>query len=80
MCDSIKIKLKKTIKISFLIKFLIYNLYFQDGFWLATLIGAIVMIISTPTAHILSLVYKKSSSFVEDATLLSTRALVFSIN
>ncbi|KYQ47224.1 Prominin-2 [Trachymyrmex zeteki] len=45
-----------------------------DGFWLATLIGAIVMIISTPTAHILSLVYKKSSSFVEDATLLSTRA------
>ncbi|KAG5335958.1 PROM2 protein, partial [Acromyrmex heyeri] len=51
-----------------------------DGFWFATLIGAIIMIISTPTAHILSLVYKKSSSFVEDATLLSTRALAFSIN
>ncbi|KYM88881.1 Prominin-2 [Atta colombica] len=44
-----------------------------DGFWFATLIGAIVMIISTPTAHILSLVHKKSSNFVEDATLLSTR-------
>ncbi|KYN39478.1 Prominin-2, partial [Trachymyrmex septentrionalis] len=45
-----------------------------DGFWFATLIGAIIMIISTPIAHILSLVYKKSSSFVEDTTLLSTRA------
>lgn len=34
------------------------------------------MIVSTPTAHILSLVYKKPSHFVEDITLLSTRALV----
>ncbi|KYM95019.1 Prominin-1-A [Cyphomyrmex costatus] len=48
-----------------------------DGFWFAIFIGVIVMIISTPTAHILSLVYMKSSSFVEDDTLLSTRAESF---
>ncbi|KAL6262760.1 hypothetical protein P5V15_005550 [Pogonomyrmex californicus] len=42
-----------------------------NGFWFATLVSIIVMIVSTPTAHILSLVYKKSH-FVED-TLLSTR-------
>ncbi|XP_036142411.1 prominin-1-A [Monomorium pharaonis] len=44
-----------------------------DGFWFATFVSVIVMIISTPTAHILSLVYKKPSQFIEDATPLSTR-------
>ncbi|XP_039314919.1 prominin-2 isoform X2 [Solenopsis invicta] len=44
-----------------------------DGFWFATFVGVIVMIISTPTAHILSLVHKKLSQFIDDATLLSTR-------
>ncbi|XP_011687624.1 PREDICTED: prominin-1-A [Wasmannia auropunctata] len=47
-----------------------------NGFWFATFIGVIVMIISTPTAHILSLVYKKPPQFVED-TLLSTRTESF---
>ncbi|XP_024888603.1 prominin-1-A isoform X1 [Temnothorax curvispinosus] len=45
-----------------------------NGFWFATFICVIVMIVGTPTAHILSLVYRKPSRFVEDATLLSTRA------
>ncbi|XP_011878779.1 PREDICTED: prominin-1-A isoform X2 [Vollenhovia emeryi] len=44
-----------------------------DGFWFATFVCVIVMIVSTPTAHILSLAYKKPPRFVEDATLLSTR-------
>ncbi|KAH0956271.1 hypothetical protein HN011_005395 [Eciton burchellii] len=43
-----------------------------DGFWFATLICAVVMIASTPTAHVLSLMYKKFD-FAQDVTLLPTR-------
>ncbi|KAL0129913.1 hypothetical protein PUN28_001873 [Cardiocondyla obscurior] len=48
-----------------------------NGFWFATFICVIVMIISTPTAHILSRVYKRPFQFVDDATLLSTRTESF---
>nr|XP_012221572.1 PREDICTED: prominin-1-A isoform X1 [Linepithema humile] len=44
-----------------------------NGFWFATFVCAVVMIASTPTAHILSLVYKKPSHFARDAILLPTR-------
>ncbi|XP_020292745.1 prominin-1-A isoform X2 [Pseudomyrmex gracilis] len=44
-----------------------------DGFWFATLICVVAMIVGTPTAHVLSLVYKKPSYFKKDAVLLPRR-------
>lgn len=49
----------------------------QDGFWLAALVCAVVMVASTPIAHILSLVYKRPSHFARDVILLPTRASVY---
>ncbi|XP_019889051.1 prominin-1-A [Ooceraea biroi] len=43
-----------------------------NGFWFATFICTVVMIASTPTAHVLSLVYKKLH-FAQDVILLPTR-------
>ncbi|CAL1674008.1 unnamed protein product [Lasius platythorax] len=40
-----------------------------NGFWFATFICAVVMIASTPIAHILSLLYKKPSHFMKDVIL-----------
>ncbi|KAI4480248.1 hypothetical protein M0804_010246 [Polistes exclamans] len=45
-----------------------------NGFWFATLICAIIMIISTPIAHILSLVYRRPSFSKKDTSLLSMRS------
>ncbi|KAK2584074.1 hypothetical protein KPH14_006520 [Odynerus spinipes] len=45
-----------------------------DGFWFATLISALIMIASTPTAHILSLVYRRSPFLKKDTSLLPTRS------
>ncbi|XP_014485787.1 PREDICTED: prominin-1-A [Dinoponera quadriceps] len=45
-----------------------------NGFWLAVFLCVVVMIASTPIAHILSLVYKRPSRFAGDAILLPTRA------
>ncbi|XP_072759518.1 prominin-1-A [Anoplolepis gracilipes] len=44
-----------------------------NGFWFATFICVVVMIASTPIAHILSLLYKKPSHFMKDV-ILPTRA------
>ncbi|XP_025159405.1 prominin-1-A [Harpegnathos saltator] len=45
-----------------------------DGFWLAVLVCALVMVASTPIAHVLSLVYKRQSHYARNLNLLSTRA------
>ncbi|XP_047352348.1 prominin-1-A isoform X2 [Vespa velutina] len=45
-----------------------------DGFWFATLISALIMIVSTPIAHILSLVYRRPSFSKKDTSLLSMRS------
>ncbi|KAL2726988.1 prominin-1-A [Vespula squamosa] len=45
-----------------------------DGFWFATLIGALIMMVSTPIAHILSLVYRRPSFSKKDTSLLSMRS------
>ncbi|KAI4502356.1 hypothetical protein M0802_002268 [Mischocyttarus mexicanus] len=45
-----------------------------NGFWFVTLICAIIMIISTPIAHILSLVYRRPSFSKKDTSLLSIRS------
>ncbi|GAB1867394.1 Prominin-1-A isoform X1 [Camponotus japonicus] len=44
-----------------------------NGFWFVIFLCAIIMIASTPTAHILSLLYKKPSHFLKDV-ILPTRA------
>ncbi|XP_032680110.1 prominin-1-A isoform X2 [Odontomachus brunneus] len=44
-----------------------------NGFWLAVFVCVVVMVASTPIAHILSLVYKRSSHFARDVILLPTR-------
>ncbi|XP_050448987.1 prominin-1-A isoform X5 [Cataglyphis hispanica] len=49
-----------------------------NGFWFAIFVCAVVMIGSTPTAHILSLLYKKQFHFTEDI-ILPTRSLVYLI-
>lgn len=46
----------------------------QSGYWFATFLCIVIMIASTPTAHILSLIYKKFPSVTKDATLISTRS------
>ncbi|EFN81774.1 Prominin-1 [Harpegnathos saltator] len=48
-----------------------------DGFWLAVLVCALVMVASTPIAHVLSLVYKRQSHYARNLNLLSTRASVY---
>nr|KAF7427424.1 hypothetical protein H0235_007118 [Vespula pensylvanica] len=45
-----------------------------DGFWFATLISALIMMVSTPIAHILSLVYRRPSFSKKDTSLLSMRS------
>ncbi|XP_050448985.1 prominin-1-A isoform X3 [Cataglyphis hispanica] len=45
-----------------------------NGFWFAIFVCAVVMIGSTPTAHILSLLYKKQFHFTEDI-ILPTRSV-----
>ncbi|KOX80925.1 Prominin-1-A [Melipona quadrifasciata] len=44
-----------------------------SGFWFATFLCIVIMIASTPTAHVLSLVYKKFPSVVKNANLVTTR-------
>ena len=39
-----------------------------SGYWFATLLCAITIMASTPTAHILSLVYRNVPGFVRDTT------------
>lgn len=46
----------------------------QSGYWFATLLCAITMMASTPTAHILSLVYKNVPGFVKDTTSTPLRS------
>lgn len=61
----------------FIFFFVLFSfLVFQNGFWFATLIGALIMIVSTPIAHILSLVYRRPSFSKKDTSLLSMRSLV----
>ncbi|XP_060822585.1 prominin-1-A [Bombus pascuorum] len=45
-----------------------------SGYWFATFLCIVIMIASTPTAHILSLIYKKFPSVTKEATLISTRS------
>lgn len=58
------------------IKLLLCNHFLGNlsGYWFATFICAIIMIASTPTAHILSLVYKNLSNNVKDVNLVPTRS------
>lgn len=49
----------------------------QDGFWLAALVCVVVMVASTPIAHVLSLVYKRPPHFVEDVILPLSRSSVY---
>lgn len=51
-----------------------------NGFWFATFVCAVVMIASTPIAHILSLVYKKSQSHVTEVVIPPTRRESFDID
>ncbi|XP_026674016.1 prominin-1-A isoform X1 [Ceratina calcarata] len=58
------------------IKILLCNHFLGNlsGYWFATFLCCVILIICTPTAHILSLVYKKSSNIAKDASLLPVRS------
>ncbi|XP_076751251.1 prominin [Xylocopa sonorina] len=58
------------------IKLLVCNHFLGNlsGYWLGTFCCAIVMIAATPIAHVLSLVYKKSSTIGKNTSLIPTRS------
>ncbi|XP_076245933.1 prominin [Calliopsis andreniformis] len=45
-----------------------------SGYWFATLLCLLLMIASTPMAHILSLVYRKATPFPDDSTVQPIRS------
>ncbi|CAK9806835.1 prom1a [Anthophora quadrimaculata] len=45
-----------------------------SGYWFSTFLCTVIMIISTPIAHILSLVYKTPPDITKDANQLATRS------
>ncbi|XP_017759094.1 PREDICTED: prominin-1-A-like [Eufriesea mexicana] len=64
------------------IKLLLCNHFLGNlsGYWFATFLCIVIMIASTPTAHILSLVYKKFPTVIKDTSLLSTESYIYRLS